>query len=512
MARHNKYLIDEEVDFDENVELVSTTDKRGVITYVNDEFCETSGFTREELINKNHNVIRHPDMPKAAFKDLWEHLNQGQAWRGAVKNRCKDGRYYWVDAFVTPIFESDNLVGYQSVRRRLSPEIKSRAIKLYSVADKGKRLTKSLHMTTKTRIQLLFVMSLGAVAAGIYLSPFATLAIPLATVAVFYHELFVRQKFYDELRQTYDSISRLVFCNDSSNYAEYHLKMQEGRVRTILGRTQDSSNSLLAQASSLEDASGSAHNNLEKETEEIHNVVTAIEQMVATIEEVARNSSETMTQVLSVNKSCVQANELIDDTQSKVSSLVDKVDVSFESTEVLSHTLKNIANLMQEINSIAEQTNLLALNAAIESARAGDYGRGFSVVADEVRALSQRTQKVTESIQSSMDEVMGSIEQLSVSMADGQQAAKVCVELTSNTREKIGALTQAMQQIEDASEQISTATEQQSVVAQEISKNVSIIRDTSQCNLKEVDGVAGLTRNIRNKAEQLASLGLSFND
>ena len=104
MARHNKHLIDEEVDFDENVELVSTTDKRGVITYVNDEFCETSGFTREDLINKNHNVIRHPDMPKAAFKDLWEHLSQGQAWRGAVKNRCKDGRYYWVDAFVTPIF------------------------------------------------------------------------------------------------------------------------------------------------------------------------------------------------------------------------------------------------------------------------------------------------------------------------------------------------------------------------------------------------------------------------
>ncbi len=102
MGKRNQSIIDEEVKFSE--ELVSTTDLRGVITYANDAFCRVAGYSYDELVGKNHNLVRHPDMPKAAFHDLWQHLKLGNSWRGAVKNRCKDGRYYWVDAFVTPIF------------------------------------------------------------------------------------------------------------------------------------------------------------------------------------------------------------------------------------------------------------------------------------------------------------------------------------------------------------------------------------------------------------------------
>ena len=117
--RRNQSLIDEEVTFEEHQELVSTTDLRGVITYANNEFCSIAGYEMDELINKNHNIVRHPDMPKAAFKEMWDTLKQGHSWRGAVKNLCKDGRYYWVDAFVTPIFEHGQLIGYQSVRVKL---------------------------------------------------------------------------------------------------------------------------------------------------------------------------------------------------------------------------------------------------------------------------------------------------------------------------------------------------------------------------------------------------------
>lgn len=503
-------IIDEEVKFAEHEELVSATDQQGIITYVNEEFCKVSGYTSNELIGKHHNVIRHPDMPKEAFKDLWEHLKKGQAWRGAVKNRCKDGRYYWVDAFVTPIFESGNLIGYQSVRRKLSPDIKRRAVKLYAVSDQGNRLTANLRLTVKHRILLLLFLTLGIIVTGFYFSPLTNLAIPFVTMAVLYHELFVRQRFYDELKQSYDSISRFVFCNDTSNYAEYHLKMQQGRVRTILGRTQDSSNTLLKQVSSLESASTNTHANLEKETQEIENIASAIEQMVTTIEDVTRNSARTMELVRSVNNSCQEVNALIDNTESKVSTLAKQVSASSESTERLSSQLTSISDLMAEVGGIAEQTNLLALNAAIESARAGEHGRGFAIVADEVRALSHRTQNATKKIQVSVKNIASSMTELSETMEKTQTDAQTCIEFTSHTRSEVVGLTGEMQNIEDASTQISTATEQQSVVAREISQNVALIKDASQCNLQEVDSVANLTRNIKGKAEQLASLGLSF--
>ena len=131
MTRRNQTIVDEEVKFPESEELVSVTDTRGVIRYANRHFCRVAGFTEEELVGKNHNIVRHPDMPKAAFADMWEKLKAGLAWRGAVKNRCKDGRYYWVDAFVTPVFESGELTGYQSVRTTLADETKRKADSLY---------------------------------------------------------------------------------------------------------------------------------------------------------------------------------------------------------------------------------------------------------------------------------------------------------------------------------------------------------------------------------------------
>ena len=136
----NKTLINEEVHFDESQELVSTTDLRGVITYANTEFCTVAGYSIQELVGKNHNIVRHPDMPKAAFKEMWETLKHGHSWRGMVKNRCKDGRYYWVDAFVTPIFEHGQLVGYQSVRTKPSQALKNKAQSLYNALNANKSL------------------------------------------------------------------------------------------------------------------------------------------------------------------------------------------------------------------------------------------------------------------------------------------------------------------------------------------------------------------------------------
>ena len=146
---HNdKSLKNEEVYFDESQELVSTTDLKGVITYVNQEFCSVAGYSAQELIGQHHNIVRHPDMPKAAFKEMWATLKQEHSWRGMVKNRCKDGRYYWVDAFVTPIFEHSRLVGYQSVRTKASSQLKQRAHALYNKINANKSSFKLREHTT----------------------------------------------------------------------------------------------------------------------------------------------------------------------------------------------------------------------------------------------------------------------------------------------------------------------------------------------------------------------------
>ena len=105
-----------EVPFPKGRYIVSRTDLKGITTYANDTFIEISGFSHDELIGKNHNVVRHPDMLPGAFAWLWDTLKEGRPWRGIVKNRCKNGDYYWVDALVVPVLKNNQAVGYMSVR------------------------------------------------------------------------------------------------------------------------------------------------------------------------------------------------------------------------------------------------------------------------------------------------------------------------------------------------------------------------------------------------------------
>lgn len=112
--------------------IVSRTDLNGILTHVNDAFVEISGYTEEELIGKPHYILRHPDMPSAAYKDLWETVKAGKKWHGYVKNLCKDGGHYWVYATVVPNVRRGEVVGYTSVRRKPSRSKINEAIALYA--------------------------------------------------------------------------------------------------------------------------------------------------------------------------------------------------------------------------------------------------------------------------------------------------------------------------------------------------------------------------------------------
>ncbi len=128
--------IDEEVKFEDvgvlNRPVISKTDLKGIITYVNSAFCKLSGYSKEELIGKPHNIIRHPDMPKSVFKEMWNTLEKNEQWRGFVKNLRKDGKYYWVETFIEPIFNENGVkTGYISARKTVSENDKSKYEKIY---------------------------------------------------------------------------------------------------------------------------------------------------------------------------------------------------------------------------------------------------------------------------------------------------------------------------------------------------------------------------------------------
>lgn len=126
------HVRDDEAPYPEGQLIVSRTDTQGVITHVNRAFCDLSGYDRDELIGVQHSIMRHPDMPEAAFRDLWTTVQRGERWNGYVKNLCKDGRYYWVYATVIPNIRGGQVVGYTSVRRKPSRNRVAEAVALYA--------------------------------------------------------------------------------------------------------------------------------------------------------------------------------------------------------------------------------------------------------------------------------------------------------------------------------------------------------------------------------------------
>jgi aerotaxis receptor len=123
-------VIDEEYKFDKGL-IISSTDLKGIITYTNRKFCKISGYTKEELLGKNHNIVRHPDMPKIAFLEVWETIQSGKEWTGIVKNLRKDGLYYWVYTHISPVMDHEEIIGYTAARRPASSAEVKETIPIY---------------------------------------------------------------------------------------------------------------------------------------------------------------------------------------------------------------------------------------------------------------------------------------------------------------------------------------------------------------------------------------------
>ena len=379
-----------ELPVPEGTVLVSRTDLRGIITYANENFVKISGYSRAELVGKGHNLVRHPDMPSAAFKDLWQTVRAGNAWRGIVKNRAKNGDHYWVEAFVTPFHDNGQLVGYQSIRQTPTREQVDTATRLYAEINAGRAALPERsapwleRMTFTARSSLIggvmLVLTLGAGLAGYLQHGQLALALGLAgSLGAAANWLWNNTRVHPPLNRATSVLRALaegrlddpVKIVPGEEFASLLNAAETLRVRqtAMVLEVLHTARRLKEETSRIEDEIGGLNARLVEQANRTSDATAAIVDMRDSINEVAVRVKDTETQAHAADS---VVREVSDGVQREILSsqtIVSTVNDSAASIDELSNAVRLIGQASAEIKEIAKQTNLLALNAAIEAAR-----------------------------------------------------------------------------------------------------------------------------------------------
>ena len=531
--KNNLPVTQVEVPFPRGRYIVSRTDLKGITTYANDTFVDISGFAREELIGKNHNVVRHPDMLPGAFAWLWDTIKEGRPWRGMVKNRAKNGDFYWVDALVVPVLKNNQTIGYMSVRTEPSRQQIADAEALYRQLKEGKTSIPKpsfwmrVSLDAKLTGLILWLMLAQAVSVAFHLlgassglSPQAidgTLQlVGISGMAAGVWLLLMKTQIMSIIQR---SISRLehISQGDLTDLIPLHRVDELGRLNDSLVTMQTHLKAMMAEIAEAADQVGENADALSSEMEQTRkvthiqssaasNIAAAVEQLVSSVNEIADSAQQASLAVDASHGLLNEASLRMNESQVASQHVVRTVNDAGQTMVELFQSITAINRVSQVIRGIADQTNLLALNAAIEAARAGETGRGFAVVADEVRKLAENSSKQTSEITASVMEIQR-ITQIAVSTmeAAGTQVSGADSAMSA-ARLGLDAVSHHGQEVASISMHIADGTRQQAAAGNEIAGQVDGIVsgiDQTSASIAEVTEKAGQMKGTATRLRQL---------
>ena len=493
------YVTQNEYPLDDDTTLMSTTDVHSYITHANDTFVQVSGYQLDELTGQPHNMVRHPDMPKAAFADMWYTLQQGEPWSGIVKNRRKNGDHYWVRANAVPMVRRGQVTGYMSIRTKATAEEIAAVEPLYRALNDGsckKRVHKGLvvgkgwlgklpAMPLRWRVRSVMAALFAVLAATLIATSAGWMPLVAAAVVMLLGTLLFEQ----QIVRPVENVARqaLKVATGERNSVQHLNRSDElGLTLRAVGQLglmcRWLINDVSSQVVSVRDGSDRLAQGNEDLNDRTRQTVANVQQTVATMNQMAASVQSNSETAAEVDKLSVAASRAATKGGNAMQTVVKTMDDIADSTQ-------RIGSITSLINDIAFQTNILALNAAVEAARAGEQGKGFAVVAGEVRHLASRSASAANDIRKLID-----------ASASKVQSGSEQVHAAGRTMDDIVVQVKNVTQL---IAQISHATSEQATGLSELTRAVAELDSITQKNADLVEESAHISAMVKHRAGRL---------